>query len=69
MAVSHSTVLSLLGKQVSFYLLLDEHIKLLFPEGVHVKGCVYQVIIDLNGDHQILVDSEYFQISKISLIL
>lgn len=65
MAVAHTTVLSLLGKDVSFSVLLDEQIKSFFPEGINIAGLVEEVIIALNGNHQILVGDEYYQISKI----
>lgn len=65
MAVVHTTVLSLLGKDVSFSVLLDEQIKSFFPEGINITGLVEQVIIALNGNHQILVGDEFYEISKI----
>ena len=67
MAVPHTTVLSLLGKEVSFSVLLDEEIKILFPQGIHINGCVQEVIIALNGNHQILVDDEFYELSRIDL--
>lgn len=65
MAVAHTTVLSLLGKDVSFSVLLDEQIKSFFPEGINITGSVQEVIIALNGNHQILVCDEFYEISKI----
>lgn len=65
MAVAHTTFLSLLGKDVSFSVLLDEQIKSFLPEGINIAGLVEEVIIALNGNHQILVGDEYYQISKI----
>ena len=65
MAVVHTTVLSLLGKDVSFSVLLDEQIKSFFPEGINITGLVEEVIIALNGNHQILVGDEFYEISKI----
>lgn len=55
MTVSNITVLSLLGKDVSFSVLLDEQKKPFFPDGIQVSGTVEEVIIALNGNHQILV--------------
>lgn len=69
MAVAHTTVLSLLGKDVSFSVLLDEQIKSFFPEGINITGLVEEVIIALNGNHQILVGDEFYQLSKIDLNL
>lgn len=67
MAVPHTTVLSLLGKEVSFSVLLDEQIKIFFPQGIHINGCVQEVIIALNGNHQILVDDKFYELSHIDL--
>ena len=67
MAVPHTTVLSLLGKEVSFSVLLDEEIKIFFPQGIHINGCVQEVIIALYGNHQILVDDEFYELSRIDL--
>ena len=65
MAVVDTTVLSLLGKDVSFSFLLDEQIKSFFPEVINITGSVEEVIIALNGNHQILVGDEFYEISKI----
>ena len=67
MAVPHTTVLSLLGKEFSFSVLLDEQTKIFFPQGIHINGCVQEVIIVLNGNHQILVDDEFYELSHIDL--
>ena len=68
MAVSNITVLSLLGKEVSFSVSLDDQIKSVFPNGVQVAGAVEQVIIALNGNHQILVGDEFYPVSDIQKI-
>lgn len=68
MTVAHTTVLSLLGKEVSFSVLLDEQIKSFFPDGINITGLVEEVIITLNGNHQILVGAEFYELSKIDLI-
>ena len=67
MAVPHTTVLSLLGKEVSFSVLAIAEIKIFFPQGIHINGCVQEVIIALNGNHQILVDDEFYELSRIDL--
>ena len=69
MTVAHTTVLSLLGKEVSFSVLLDDQIKYLFPDGVHVSGSVEAVIIALSGNHQILVGDEFYELSRIDLLI
>lgn len=68
MTAAHTTVLSLLGKEVSFSVLLDDQIKSFFPDGIHITGDVQEVIIALNGNHQILVGDEFYELSKIDLI-
>ena len=65
MTVSNITVLSLLGKEVSFSVSLDDQIKSVFPNGVQIAGAVEQVIIALNGNHQILVGDEFYPVSDI----
>ena len=67
MAVAHTTVLSLLGKEVSFSVLLDDQNKIFSPGGIHITGLVEKVIIDLAGDHAILVGDEFYQLSEIDL--
>lgn len=69
MAVAHTTVLSLLGKEVSFSVLLDDQIKSFFPDGVLVNGSVEEVIIALSGNHQILVGDEFYELSRIDLLI
>ena len=68
MAVAHTTVLSLLGKEVSFSVLLDEQKKSFFPDGINISGTVEEVIIALNGSHQILVGDEFYPLSEIDKI-
>lgn len=69
MAVAHTTVLSLLGKEVSFSVLLDDQIKSFFPDSVHVSGFVEEVIIALSGNHQIFVGDQFYELSRIDLLI
>lgn len=68
MTVSNITVLSLLGKEVSFSVLLDDQKKPFFPDGIQVDGSVEEVIIALNGNHQILVGDAFYPVSDIQKI-
>ena len=68
MTVAHTTVLSLLGKEVSFSVLIDDEFKIYFPDGIHVTGAVEEVIISLNGRHQISVGDVLYLLSEIDLI-
>lgn len=69
MAVPHTTVLSLLGKEVSFSVLLDEEIKIFFPQGIHINGCVQEVIIALNGNHQIWLMTNFMNYHVLTYFL
>ena len=69
MAVAHSKefVLELLGKEVSFDLILSDELRQFSPEGISQTGRVESVLIDLSGDHQILVDNEFYSIALINM--
>jgi hypothetical protein len=67
MAVSHTTVLSLLGKEVSFTLLISDQLKYYFQVPIHVHGVVEAVVISLTGNHEILVCGQYYFLSQIDL--
>lgn len=69
MTVAHTTVLSLLGKEVSFSVLLNDELKRYFPDGIHVSGFVEEVLISLSGNHQILVSDEFYELSGIDLVI
>lgn len=69
MTVSNITVLSLLGKDVSFFVLLDEQKKPFFPDGIQVSGTVEEVIIALNGNHQILVCDEFYSVFEVGKLM
>lgn len=53
MTAAHTTVLSFLGKQISFQTSVSSHDKPIF---VRRSGKVISVVIDLHGDHQLCVD-------------
>lgn len=68
MTVSHTTVLDLLGKTVSFNDLSFEHklTQLTLPDDYPKEfldsfrqGLVIQVVFDLSGDHSLCLSSEY----------
>lgn len=69
MTVSNITVLSLLGKDVSFSVLLSEQKKPFFPNGIQVSGTVEEVIIALNGNHQILVCDEFYSVFEVGKLM
>jgi urease beta subunit len=62
MAVAHTTVLELLGKQVSF------NLSILFESNAYLltyTGTVVEVIISLSGDHQISIGSDFHYLSDL----
>ncbi len=69
MAVAHSKefVLELLGKDVSFDRVLPYDILRFFPSGIHIDGKVLAVLIELDGNHQILVDDVFYQLNQIQM--
>lgn len=71
MAVEHTSVLSLLGKNISFVVSYNfpENFKNQFPDFCNKSGVVQSVIIDLQGDHGIFVDDEYYSLSQIEVTL
>lgn len=62
MAVAHTTVLELLGKQVSFTYSYDTD--LITYSSTH-SGIVVEVIISLSGSHHISIGSDFYPISDL----
>lgn len=69
MTVSHSKVLELLGKDISFTVCrsVPEEYRSIFPEFEDFTGQVKGVLIALNGNHEILIDEEFYLLSDITL--
>lgn len=65
MAVEHNTVLAMLGKSVSFDVVLPSPLKVFFPDGIKQTGIVEAVVLELSGNHQILVNNEFFVYPKL----
>ena len=59
MAVSNTTASNLLGKYVSFTKTIFDHTY------VH-RGVVQSVCLNLEGDHEILLDAGFFKLSEIT---
>lgn len=66
MTVSHSKVLELLGKQISFSVILKDEVKEFFPNGI-LSGTVEAVLICVSGDHQILVGDVFYSLDEIEM--
>lgn len=67
MAVAHTTVLALLGKNISFTVSMKvpKRFKNEFPDLCNRSGVVQSVIVDLEGRHEILVDDVFYVLSEI----
>lgn len=69
MAVAHTTVLELLGNNISFTVRhsVPEEYRSIFPEFEVLTGQVKGVLISLDGNHEILIDEEFYSFSDITL--
>jgi hypothetical protein len=67
MTESHSKVLELLGKDISFSVILKDEIKAYFPEGIIESGTVEAVLIQLSGNHEILVGDVFYSLNEIEM--
>lgn len=67
MTVSHSKVLELLGKEISFSVILKDEIKEFHPNGVLESGTVEAVLICVSGDHEILVGDVFYLLNEIEM--
>ena len=67
MTVSHSKVLELLGKQISFSVILKDEVKEFFPNAILESGTVKAVLICVSGDHEILVGDVFYSLDEIEM--
>jgi hypothetical protein len=65
MTKSYTKLLDLLGKDICFSVVLSDEIKHFFPD--EIFGTVEAVLIDLFGDHQILVCDVFYSINEIEM--
>lgn len=70
MATANTTVLELLGKEISFRVQykVPEQFKDVFSTSQILSGLVQSVIVDLHGVHEILVDGEFHVLSEIEIL-
>lgn len=59
--------LELLGKEISFQVILPDQLKLTFPDGLFVNGVVESVVINLSGNHEILVKDNFYSLDEIQI--
>ena len=67
MTVSHTKLLELLGKDISFSVIMADEIKEFFPAGVFESGTVEAVLIHLSGNHEILVGDVFYSLDEIEM--
>ena len=67
MTVSHTKLLELLGKDISFSVILKDEIKQYFPDGIFESGTVEAVLIQLSGNHEILVGDVFYSLDEIEM--
>lgn len=66
MAAVDTTALELLGKNISFDLILRDELKF-FPDGICESGTVQAVLIALDGNHEILVGDSFYSLDEIHM--
>lgn len=67
MAAVDTTALELLGKNISFNLILRDELKEFFPDGICESGTVQSVLIALDGNHEILVGDSFYSLDEIHI--
>lgn len=67
MTVSHTKLLDLLGKDISFSVIMADEIKKFFPDGIFESGTVEAVLIHVSGNHQILVGDVFYSLDEIEM--
>ena len=67
MTESHTKLLDLLGKDISFSVIRSEEIMKFFPNGIFVSGTVEAVLIHISGNHEILVGDVFYSLAEIQM--
>ena len=67
MTVSHTKLLELLGKNISFSVIMADEIKEFFPDGIFENGTVEAVLIHVSGNHEILVGDVFYSLNEIEM--
>ena len=67
MTESHTKLLELLGKDISFSVILKDEVKQYFPDGILESGTVEAVLIQLSGNHEILVGDVFYSLDEIEM--
>lgn len=67
MTVSHSKALELLGKEISFSVILKDEIKEFHPMAFWNQVPLRPVLICVSGDHEILVGDVFYLLNEIEM--
>ena len=67
MTAANTKALELLGKDISFSLILKDETKVYFPEGIFESGTVEAVLIHISGNHLILVGDFFYVLIEIEM--
>jgi hypothetical protein len=67
MTVSHTKLLELLGKNISFSVIRSEEFMQFFPNGIFKSGTVEAVLIHVSGNHEILVGDVFYSLNEIEM--
>lgn len=67
MTESHTKLLDLLGKDISFSVIRSEGIMKFFPNGIFASGTVEAVLIHISGNHEILVGDVFYSLAEIQM--
>lgn len=67
MTVANTKALELLGKDISFKVILNDEIKVYFPDGILKSGTVEAVLIHISGNHEILLGDFFYSLNEIEM--
>lgn len=67
MTDSHTKLLDLLGKDISFSVIRSEEIMQFFPNRIFASGTVDAVLIHISGNHEILVGDVFYSLAEIQM--
>ncbi|MFW1646292.1 hypothetical protein [Acinetobacter guillouiae] len=67
MTVANTKALELLGKDISFSVILKDEIKVYFPDRILESGTVEAVLIHISGNHEILVGDVFYSLNEIEM--
>lgn len=67
MTAANTNPLELLGKQISFSVILSDELKEFFPDGILESGIVEAVLVEVSGNHEILVGDVFYSLDEIEM--